>query len=59
MKIFEEEYKENICEIMNFFAEESNYPIYFHCMGGADRTRMIALYLQALVGEAEEDIYLD
>jgi hypothetical protein len=28
-------------------------------MGGADRTGMIALFLEALAGESEEDVFLD
>ena len=44
---------------MDVFADEENYPIYFHCYGGADRTGMIALYLRALLGESDEDIFID
>lgn len=58
-EIFEEEHREEIRKIMNFLSDESVYPVYFHCMGGADRTGMIALFLEALAGEEEEDIFLD
>ena len=44
---------------MELFANPDNYPIYFHCMGGADRTGMIAIYLRALAGEDDETIHLD
>ena len=44
---------------MEFLADESNYPVYVHCMGGADRTGMIALYLRALLGEEDEEIHRD
>ncbi len=59
MEIFEEQYRKNICAIMELFADKSNYPIYIHCMGGADRTGMIAIYLRAIAGESENDIHLD
>ena len=59
MEIFEEEHKQGISEIFDFLSDENNYPIYFHCLGGADRTGMIALYLRALLGESDEDILTD
>ena len=58
-QVFEEKAKKDICDIMQLFADEKNYPIYFHCHAGADRTGMIALFLRALVGEDEESMYLD
>ena len=59
IEVFEEKHRQEIKEIFEFLSEEENYPIYFHCMGGADRTGMIAFYLEALAGESEEDIFLD
>ncbi len=58
-EIFEEQHREGICRIMDFLADEANYPIYFHCSGGADRAGMIAMYLRALCGESDEDIQRD
>lgn len=58
-EVFLEQHIEGIVKIMDFLADESNYPIYFNCMGGADRTGMIAFYLRALAGEDEETIHLD
>ncbi len=58
-EVFEEEHRKELVHIMEFLANEDNYPIYFHCLGGADRTGMIALYLRALLGESEEDILTD
>ena len=58
-EVFEEEHRRGIVAIMEFLADEDNYPIYFHCLGGADRTGMIALFLRALLGEDEEDILID
>lgn len=59
IEVFEEEHKKGICKIMDIFADEEKYPIYFHCMGGADRTGMIALFLRALAGESDDDIHTD
>ena len=59
LEVFEEEHRRGIVAIMEFLADETNYPIYFHCLGGADRTGMIALYLRALLGERDEDIFVD
>jgi len=58
-EVFEEQHRNGICSIMAQLADESIYPIYVHCMGGADRTGMIALYLRALMGECDEDIHTD
>jgi hypothetical protein len=58
-ELFEDVHRRSIVEIMEFLSDEKNYPIYFHCYGGADRTGMIALYLRALLGESDEDIFID
>jgi hypothetical protein len=58
-EIFYDEHREGIRKIMEYLTDESNYPIYFHCAGGADRTGMIAMYLRALMGESEEEILID
>ena len=59
IEIFEDAHRKNICKIFDFFADESNYPIYFHCYGGADRTGMLAIYLRAIMNESDEDILTD
>ncbi len=48
-----------IREIFDIFAEEENYPIYFHCVAGADRTGTIAFLLEAVLGFTEDDMILD
>lgn len=58
-EVFEEKHRREICEIMEFLSNENNYPVYVHCLAGADRTGMIAFYLRALAGESDEDIYID
>ena len=59
MEVFEEAHKVGICKIMEIFADRSRYPIYFGCMGGADRTGMIALFLRAIAGESDDSIHTD
>ncbi len=41
------------------FADWSNYPIYFHCAGGADRTGSLAYLLQGLCGVEEPSLIMD
>ena len=59
MEIFEPAHRQHICEIMQVFADETKYPIYINCVGGADRTGMIVLYLRAIAGESDDDIFTD
>ena len=37
-------------KIFEFLSDERNYPVYFHCWGGADRTGTIAFLLNAVLG---------
>ncbi len=41
------------------FADWSNYPIYFHCAAGADRTGSLAYVLQGLCGVEELSLIMD
>jgi len=58
-EVFEEQHRQGICRIMEVLSDESVYPVYIHCMGGADRTGMIALYLRALLGEEDDILHTD
>ncbi len=52
----------NLNSVKLFFealADESNYPIVFHCVQGKDRTGCLSYLLGALLGEKEEDLYRD
>ena len=51
--------KNQIKEIFDLLADESNYPVYFHCNAGADRTGTIAFLLNGLLGVSERDITKD
>ena len=46
-------------KVFDVFMDGNNYPIVFHCIGGADRTGTVAMLLEALLGVSEEDIWRD
>ena len=41
------------------FLDERNYPIIFHCIGGADRTGAVGFILNALLGVSDEELDKD
>ena len=45
--------------ILELIADESNYPIYYHCAAGADRTGTIGAYLDAILGMSDDEIKLN
>lgn len=45
--------------IFNALADENNYPLFFHCAIGTDRTGIVAYLILAVLGVSEEDIYRD
>ena len=45
--------------IFSALADENNYPIYFHCNAGADRTGTLAFLIEAVLGASEEDVTKD
>lgn len=51
--------KETCKRLFDIFADESNYPIYYHCWGGADRTGTVACMLGVALGMCEKDTLLD
>ncbi len=55
--IFEK--SQSIHDVFRLFAKVENYPIYYHCWGGADRTGTIAFLLGALLGEEEKSLLDD
>ncbi|MBO5328104.1 MAG: tyrosine-protein phosphatase, partial [Clostridia bacterium] len=52
----------NIEIVKNTFeilADESNYPLIYHCNIGTDRTGLFAYLINGLMGVSEEDLYRD
>ncbi len=57
--IIDEENLESFRRVFEIFSEESNYPIMFHCWGGADRGGTVAFLLHALLGLRLSDLIMD
>ena len=45
--------------LFSILSNESNYPIYMHCTGGADRTGTVSFILNALLGVSETELIQD
>lgn len=52
----EEPEKQKLAEVFRIFADRNSYPIYMHCIAGADRTGTVAALLEALLGLDYEEI---
>ena len=50
---------EPLKKFFNFLADIDNYPLFFHCKIGTDRTGLCATMLNGLLGVSENDIYQD
>ena len=48
-----------MAENFRVFCDKSNYPIYFHCSGGADRTGTLAWVLNAVLGVSRHETETD
>ena len=48
-----------IKDIFNLLSEEKNYPVYFHCVWGADRTGTLAFLINGLLGVGYDDLVRD
>ena len=57
--IFDENGMKVMAENFRVFCDRKNYPVYFHCIGGADRTGTVAMLLEALLGVGEDDLWRD
>ena len=51
--------RDNYARCFEVFADETKYPICFHCWGGADRGGTLALLLEGALGVSREDLVLD
>ena len=50
---------ESVKNFFNLVGNSSNYPIYFHCRIGTDRTGLCAILLSGLLGVSLNEIYQD
>lgn len=51
--------KAGIAEVFHIMADKNNYPLFFHCSIGTDRTNLIAFILNGICGVSESDLYYD
>ena len=51
--------REMMCKIFELLSDESNYPIYIHCFGGADRTGCLCFIINGLLGASYTDLVAD
>ena len=57
--IFGESGKKTMAENFRVFCDRANYPIYFHCIGGADRTGSLAYVLNGVLGVDRHELETD
>lgn len=53
------EQTDNIGKAFKFLADESNYPVYYHCTFGKDRTGTMALLINGLLGVKYDQMMCD
>ena len=57
--IFKENGKKSMAVDFRVFCDRANYPIYFHCIGGADRTGALAYVLNGILGVSRQELETD
>ena len=50
---------EPLKKVFHVLADEDNYPVFYHCRIGTDRTGLVAIMISALLGLEENEIYKD
>ena len=50
---------EAVKNFFNFIADSNNYPLYYHCKIGTDRTGVCTILLHGLLGLSYENVYQD
>ena len=50
---------ENVINTFKILADKDNYPVYYHCRIGTDRTGLIAILVNGLLGVELNEIYQD
>ena len=56
---YEESSPEALRQIFAFLSDEQNYPVYYHCNSGADRTGTLTFLIGGLLGVSYEDLTRD
>ena len=58
-RIFTDQGREAMAKNFRVFCDRANYPIYFHCIGGADRTGALAYVLNGVLGVERRELETD
>ncbi len=58
-RVYSPQTTQSIQEIFHILANEENYPVYFHCNAGADRTGTLAYLINGVLGVSYEDLTRD
>ena len=58
-RIFEPEGMEMMAKNFRVFCDRKNYPVYFHCIAGADRTGSLAYVLNGVLGVSRQELETD
>lgn len=58
-RIFNKAGKKTMAKNFRVFTDEKNYPVYFHCIAGADRTGALAYTLLGVLGVSQSDASID
>ncbi len=56
---FSDKGKAAFVKAFRLFCDKKNYPIYVHCIGGADRTGSLAFILNAILGVSADELEKD
>ena len=57
--IFSEKGMKTMAENFRVFCDRKNYPVYFHCIGGADRAGSLAYVLNGALGVSRHELETD
>lgn len=57
--IFKENGKKSMAAAFRMFCDRANYPVYVHCIGGADRTGALAYVLNGVLGVSRQELETD
>lgn len=58
-ELFTPEGRRNVAENFRVFTKRENFPVYFHCIAGADRTGSLAYILEAVLGVSRQECETD
>ena len=57
--IFSERGRKDMAGNFRVFCDRKNYPVYFHCIGGADRTGSLAYVINGVLGVSRHELETD